>query len=205
MLFCQVAWDGKSNCENGWRILTRSWPSLVKGGRLRHLNPCAQLLATGLYKWQVLEIHISTFWCQKIASTVQVSLVFVNPEIIQHGSAAPQLFSQAVENVDSPQLHWASERLLTHKTEAVPTRTHAKKKVVKMDPTGDIIYPLSPAYMRPSQHPNVKYCQMTWSIAWDILNRTKYYKILEALLTYHACLKGFEVWTMTLPTQKNRP
>lgn len=129
MLFCQVAWDGKSNCENGWRILTRSWPSLIKGGRLRHLNPCAQLLATGLYKWQVLEIHVySTFWCQKIASTVQVSLVFVNPEIIQHGSVAPQLFSQAVENVDSPQLHWASERLLTHKTEAVPTRTHTKKK-----------------------------------------------------------------------------
>lgn len=109
VLFCQVAWDGKSNSENGWRISTRSWPSLVKGGRLRHLNPCAQLLATGLYQWQVLEIHISTFWCQKIASTVQVSLVFINPEIIQHGSEAPQLFSQAVENVDSPQLHWASE------------------------------------------------------------------------------------------------
>lgn len=56
VLFCQVAWDGKSNSENGWRILTRSWPSFVKGGQL-----WGCVISTHVHSF--LQLDSTNGWC----------------------------------------------------------------------------------------------------------------------------------------------
>lgn len=68
-----------------------------------------------------------------------------------------------------------------------------------MDPTGDVIYPLSPAFFSTVASPK---CQI---LSNDLIYTMRYHEIFEALITYHACLKGFEVWTISLPNRRTDP